>query len=242
MIAAMDAADAQLVDRDAGLLKLLTPPLHMQRPSAGYIQAYPPGVRENGGQYTHAAVWALMAQAKLHRAGSTHSANGVPRADRAYTYFTYLSPAHRSTAAYAGEPYGLEPYAVAGDVYAAPPYTGQGGWSWYTGAAGLLHRAVVESILGLQQEASALCFDPCLPSHWPQAEITLRRDGKALHFLLLRTDHKEMAAGVTPRRTVLPVGEWLDWDKAQHAQTFLVPLPPMSATLYGAVLSGKEAQ
>ncbi|OYU44988.1 MAG: hypothetical protein CFE44_09915 [Burkholderiales bacterium PBB4] len=240
--AAMDAADSHLVDRNAGLVKLLAPPLQVQQPSAGYIQAYPPGVRENGGQYAHAAVWALMAQARLHQAGSTHSATGVSRADLAYAYFTYLSPAHRSTATHTGEAYGLEPYAMAGDVYAAPPYTGQGGWSWYTGAAGLMHRAVVESIFGLQQGASHLCFHPCLPSHWPQAEMTLRRDGKTLHFLLLRMRTEDAIAEAARRgHTLLEVGIHLNWTAAPHGRSFLVPVHS-PASVFDAVQNAQGAQ
>jgi cyclic beta-1,2-glucan synthetase len=118
---AMASLEAHLVDADAGLVRLLDPPLRLAQPSAGYIQAYPPGVRENGGQYSHAGVWALMAQA----------ARGD--GDAAYRYFGYLSPAHRSRHPQRGRAYAIEPYVVAGDVYSAPPYVGRGGWSWYTG-------------------------------------------------------------------------------------------------------------
>src|SRR5204863_3014726 len=119
---ALAAADDHLVDHGAGLIRLLDPPLAKAQPSAGYIQAYPPGVRENGGQYSHAGVWALMAQAALGNA------------DAADRYFTYLSPAHRSLRAGRAEAYRIEPYVMAGDIYSAPPYVGRGGWSWYTGS------------------------------------------------------------------------------------------------------------
>jgi cyclic beta-1,2-glucan synthetase len=223
---AMDAVDAHLVDIQAGLVKLLTPPLQSSQPSAGYIQAYPPGVRENGGQYAHATVWALMAQARLHTSGATMAANGVPRCDLVYRYFTYLSPAHRSVNTIYGATYGLEPYAMAGDVYGAEPYTGRGGWSWYTGAAGLMHRAVIESIFGLHQEASTLSFTPCLPSHWNTAELTLSRNAKRLHFILLRT-----APGTAPEAAlqhqarILWIGDALIWPDAPDGARYLVPLP-----------------
>jgi cyclic beta-1,2-glucan synthetase len=232
---AMDAVDAHLVDTQVGLVKLLAPPLQSSQPSAGYIQAYPPGVRENGGQYAHAAVWALMAQARLHTRGATVAASGVPRCDLAYRYFTYLSPAHRSADKVLAGAYALEPYAMAGDVYGAAPYAGQGGWSWYTGAAGLMHRAVVESIFGLCQEALTLSFTPCLPSHWNEAELTLRRGERSLHFTLLRTSPgKAQDAAFQRQAQVLWIGEALAWQALPDGAHYLVPLPlplPVSKAL-----------
>jgi cyclic beta-1,2-glucan synthetase len=171
---AMTALDEKLVDAEAGLIKLLTPALQNQQPSAGYIQAYPPGVRENGGQYSHAGVWALIAQAM--------SGDG----DKAYRYFTYLSPAHRAAHATRKLPYAIEPYVMAGDVYAEAPYVGRGGWSWYTGSAAWMHRAAIEHLFGMRQRADELSFTPCLPSHWDQAELTLRRDDKLLRLIFCR--------------------------------------------------------
>ena len=177
---AMASAREHLADGDAGLLRLLTPPLAQAEPSAGYIQAYPPGVRENGGQYTHGGVWALMAQARLEAEGH------APASDLPYRWFTWLSPAHRAADAQHGKAYGLEPYAVAGDVYSAPPYVGRGGWSWYTGAASWLHRAAVESVFGLTMDATTLSLRPALPAHWPRAEMTLRRGDRLLQFVVLQ--------------------------------------------------------
>ena len=115
---------------------------------------------------------------------------------------------------------------MAGDVYGAPPYVGQGGWSWYTGAAGLMHRAVVESIFGLQQDALSLRFYPCLPSHWPQAELTLRRDGKTLHFLLLRASHADAVAQARRQNAeTLAVGESVQWSAQVDGCLFIVPTP-----------------
>ena len=171
---AMTALEDQLVDREAGLLKLLTPPLQDAQPSAGYIQAYPKGVRENGGQYSHAGVWALIAQAMSGRG------------DAAYRYFTYLSPAHRAAHPERGEAYEIEPYVMAGDVYSHAPYVGRGGWSWYTGSAAWLHRAAVEHLFGMRQRGPEIAFTPCLPTHWDHAELTLRRDGRTLRVLLCR--------------------------------------------------------
>ena len=213
---AMAAVQGQLVDGHMGLLRLLHPPLAHAQPSAGYIQAYPPGVRENGGQYNHAAVWAVMAQAALQAGGL------APAGDRPYDWFTWISPAHRAAHPVHGPVYGLEPYAVAGDVYAQPPYLGRGGWSWYTGAAAWLHRAAVESIFGLRLEADTLALWPALPAHWPLAEITLQRDGHRLHFMLLREgDARALPAGMQP----LGVGQALAWTTLPADAGFVLRLP-----------------
>jgi cyclic beta-1,2-glucan synthetase len=221
---ALAAMDKLLVDREAGLIRLLDPPLQHAVPSAGYIQAYPPGVRENGGQYTHAGVWALMAQAQ---AGD---------AERAWRYFTCLSPAHRAAHPTQGPAYGIEPYVVAGDVYSQPPYVGRGGWSWYTGAAAWLHRAAIESIFGLQQGAEDLSFQPCLPPHWPQAELTLVRDGRTMHFLLVRADDASAlaaaaAANLPTAAQVLRPGQLLRWTSLGAVSGFVVPLNAAGARI-----------
>ncbi|QCB48586.1 carbohydrate-binding protein [Hydrogenophaga sp. PAMC20947] len=219
---AMDAVEAQLVDVDHGLIRLLTPPLENAEPSAGYIQAYPPGVRENGGQYAHAGVWALMAAATLalREPGNTFARN-TP-----YRYFTYLSPAHRAVHPQWGAAYGVEPYAMAADVYSAPPYAGRGGWSWYTGSAAWLHRAALESILGLHQQADELWFTPCLPAHWPRAEITLVRGGSSMHFVLVRaTPEEALDTGAGPNASLLNVGEHLRWKSLPQHSRFVIPLP-----------------
>ncbi len=219
---AMDAVEAHLVDPENGLIRLLTPPLVHASPSAGYIQAYPPGVRENGGQYAHAGVWALMASAQvaLREPDNTYAHN-TP-----YRYFTYLSPAHRAAHPQWGAAYGVEPYVMAADVYSAPPYAGRGGWSWYTGAAGWMHRAVLESILGLHLQADELWFTPCLPAHWPRAEITLRRDGRSMHFLLLRAEALvALAAGAEPPAQLLQVAKRLRWTGLPQHSRFVIPLP-----------------
>ena len=223
---AMAAVQTHLVDPQAGLIKLLDPPLAQAVPSAGYIQAYPPGIRENGGQYSHAAVWALMAQAELlgnQRANDTvenEDAGDVP-----YRYFTYISPAHRAAHPTHGALYGIEPYVMAGDVYTQPPYVGRGGWSWYTGAAAWLHRAAVESIFGLQLQAQTLSFTPCLPAHWPEAELTLVRDGRTLHFLLRRQDAPTaLAATQHLGAQLLRPRQVLRWTDLPGTSYFVVPL------------------
>ena len=228
---AMAALEEHLVDTHAGLIKLLDPPLVHAVPSAGYIQAYPPGVRENGGQYSHGAVWALMAQAEqartlqtAHRTGTGSSAGEV-KGDAAYRYFTYLSPAHRAQHPAYGAAYGIEPYVMAGDVYTQPPYVGRGGWSWYTGSAAWMHRAAIESIFGLKQGAQELCFMPCLPSHWPQAELTLLRDGRTMRFILYRAHPVEaIAAAAQWGAQLLNVGQSLAWTTLPAYACFLIAL------------------
>jgi cyclic beta-1,2-glucan synthetase len=217
---AMAAAQTHLVDADAGLLRLLDPPLAEAVPSAGYIQAYPPGVRENGGQYSHAGVWALMARAQL---GQTSAEPEVeePVGDAVYRYFSYLSPAHRAAHPRHGPVYATEPYVLAGDVYSQPPYVGRGGWSWYTGAAAWLHRAAVESLCGLRLEARQLSFQPCLPSHWPRVELTLKREGRVMRFVLLRCTPAE--AQDLPGQVLLP-GQNLAWTELAEHSSFVLPL------------------
>ncbi len=218
---AMEAVETQLVNPEAGLIQLLTPPLAHAQPSAGYIQAYPPGVRENGGQYSHAGVWGLMAMAAL----AVREPAGSETRDAPYRYFTYLSPAHRASHPRWGPAYGLEPYAMAADVYSQPPGVGRGGWSWYTGAAGWLHRAAIESVMGLKLTAHGLSFEPCLPAHWPRAEITLVRDGRTLRFVLVRQSEDAVRATWGGQGVgFLAVGEHLPWAALPAHTVFVVPM------------------
>ena len=218
---AMASVQQRLVDPLAGLIKLLDPPLANALPNAGYIQSYPPGVRENGGQYSHAGVWALMAQAELASREFPVGADG----DLAYQYFSYLSPAHRAAHPTRGLVYGLEPYVMAGDVYTQPPYVGRGGWSWYTGAAAWMQRAAIESIFGLQLGAKELSFRPCLPSNWPQAELTLVREERKLRFILICDKTREAieATASFDAQLLLP-GQLLQWSALVSDSCFVIPL------------------
>ncbi len=151
---AMEALDARLVRRDQGLIQLLDPPFDTSDLNPGYIKGYVPGVRENGGQYTHAAIWATMAFAAL----------GDRR--RTWELFSMINPIHHARSPEAVATYKVEPYVVAADVYAVAPHTGRGGWTWYTGSAGWLYRLIVESLLGLRLEVDTLHVAPCLPTDW----------------------------------------------------------------------------
>ncbi len=169
---AMASACAQLLDPVAKLARLLHPPLAQAQPSAGYIQSYAPGVRENGGQYNHAAVWALMALARLGQR------------DTMWQVYTGLSPAHRWADPRLGPTYAIEPYVMAGDIYSQPPWVGRGGWSWYSGSAGWLLRASLESICGVVIEQGRLRVRACLPVHWDQAEVRIRHQDRWLRVIV----------------------------------------------------------
>ena len=159
---AMDAVRTHLVRRGPQVILLLAPPFDASVQDPGYIKGYPPGVRENGGQYTHGALWVVMAMARL---GS---------GDEAVELFHMLNPVnHTRTAADVGR-YMAEPYVIAGDVHADPAHAGRGGWTWYTGSAGLMYRAGLESILGLRRRGSTFEMDPCIPSSWPEYSIVWR--------------------------------------------------------------------
>ena len=159
---AMDAVYAQLVRRDDALVQLLTPPFDKSSQHPGYIRGYVPGVRENGGQYTHAAIWAGMAFAAL---GDSK---------RAWELMDMINPVNHGSTAQREATYWIEPYVVAADVYALPPHVGRGGWSWYTGSAGWMYRFVLESLLGIDLVVDTLRIAPCLPPHWKQFKLNYR--------------------------------------------------------------------
>ncbi len=183
---AMDSVDRRLVRASDGLIQLFDPPFDKSSLNPGYIKGYVPGVRENGGQYTHAAVWAVMAFAKLgnHR--------------RAWELFSLINPARHGATAEAIATYRVEPYVVAADVYAVPPHTGRGGWTWYTGSAGWMYRLVVESLLGLRLEVDKLRLEPCLPEDWPSYKIHYRYRETVHHITVTQT----RAGGSVTRVTI----------------------------------------
>ncbi|MSQ55320.1 MAG: cyclic beta 1-2 glucan synthetase [Betaproteobacteria bacterium] len=159
---AMQSLDEHLVRREAGLVQLLDPPFNSSVLDPGYIRGYVPGVRENGGQYTHAAVWAAMAFAKL---GDR---------ERAWELLDMINPVNHGNSPSAIATYKVEPYVAAADVYAVAPHIGRGGWTWYTGSAGWMYRLIIESLLGVQLRDGALHFAPCLPPAWTSYELRYR--------------------------------------------------------------------
>jgi cyclic beta-1,2-glucan synthetase len=159
---AMAAMEAHLLRPEERLALLLAPPFDRSPPDPGYIRGYPPGIRENGGQYTHAATWSIFAFSKLGRG------------DKAAALFAMANPITRSSTRADVQRYKVEPYAVAADIYSVAPHAGRGGWTWYTGAAGWLYRAGVEAILGLRTRGDSLLISPCVPADWPGFEASYR--------------------------------------------------------------------
>jgi cyclic beta-1,2-glucan synthetase len=163
--AAMASLDQQLIRPDDRLALLFTPPFNDTERDPGYIKGYPPGLRENGGQYSHAAMWAILAFARL--------GDGA----KAASLFALLNPVNHALTPAQAERYKVEPYVVAADVYSVAPHVGRGGWTWYTGAAGWMYRAGIEGILGIRREGDYLVIDPCIPPAWPGFEATVKVGG-----------------------------------------------------------------
>ena len=182
---AMEAVDERLVRRDDALIQLLDPPFDKSNLNPGYIRGYLPGVRENGGQYTHGAVWASMAFAAL----------GDSR--RAWELFGIINPVKHSRSPEGVAAYKVEPYVVAADVYALSPHTGRGGWTWYTGSAGWMYRLIVESLLGLRLEVDKLHFAPCLPADWKEFKLHYRYRETVYHIAVLQTHAADGGMTVT---------------------------------------------
>src|SRR5579864_6207800 len=159
---AMDSVRATLVRRASQLVLLLNPPFDQSAQDPGYIKSYPPGIRENGGQYTHAALWVVMALARLGCG------------DEATEIFHMLNPINHTRTSADVDRYQAEPYVVAGDIYAREPWVGRGGWTWYTGSAGWMYRAGLESILGVSLHGHTVQLDPCIPASWPSFTLVWR--------------------------------------------------------------------
>jgi cellobiose phosphorylase len=162
---AMQSFDRELVDRNLSVAHLLTPPFDRTDPSPGYIQGYPPGIRENGAQYTHGVIWSIIAWCKL--------GNG----DKAFELFHMLNPLTHTRTPNEVRRYAGEPYVMAADVYTSDPHKGHAGWTWYTGAAGWMYQAGIEWILGLQRRGQRLYISPCIPCEWPELSVNYRFGG-----------------------------------------------------------------
>jgi cellobiose phosphorylase len=190
--AAMDAVYQRLVRRDDALIRLLAPPFDKSDQYPGYIRGYAPGVRENGGQYTHGAIWAVMAFAAL----------GDAR--RAWELMDIINPINHGRTIQDVATYRVEPYVVAADVYATAPHIGRGGWSWYTGSAGWMYRLIVESLLGVDVTADKLRLSPCLPADWKELKLRYRYRETTYAVTLSQTENADRKLAV-----------WLDGD-LQH--------------------------
>lgn len=167
---AMEEFHQQLVHPDEQVVQLFAPPFDKGAEDPGYIKAYPPGVRENGGQYTHGVIWSIFAHSMLGQ----H--------ERAERLFNMMNPINHALIEDGVRKYRVEPYVMAADIYAIAPHTGRGGWTWYTGSAGWMYRAGLEAILGIVKEANTLRVKPSLPALWPEAEVTIRY-GRATYQL-----------------------------------------------------------
>jgi cyclic beta-1,2-glucan synthetase len=169
----MAALEAQLIRPDAGIAPLFTPPFDRTERDPGYIKGYPPGIRENGGQYSHAAMWAVLAFAKLGQG------------DRAHALFSMLNPINHALNAKDVDRYKVEPYVVAADVYSVAPHVGRGGWTWYTGSAAWMYRAGIEGILGIRREGDFVTIEPCIPTAWPGFEAVIKLDSSRLDISIV---------------------------------------------------------
>jgi cyclic beta-1,2-glucan synthetase len=193
---AMQSLNERLVRREAKLIQLLDPPFDRSKMSPGYIQGYVPGVRENGGQYTHAAVWTVLAAAL------------EGNDELAWELFALLNPVNHGTTPADIATYKVEPYVIAADVYWVPPHTGRGGWTWYTGSAGWMYRTLIETLLGLQPEGNRLRLLPRLPKAWSSYKIHYRYGDTLYHINIVRSsddsgsktylDGKEISGDTVP--------------------------------------------
>lgn len=157
---AMEQSYTRLVSQSDRVVRLFTPPFDKSAQEPGYIKAYPPGIRENGGQYTHGVIWSIFAHAKLQQP------------EQAMELFNKLNPINHASDEASARIYRVEPYVIAADVYAVAPHVGRGGWTWYTGSAGWMHRAGLEAILGISREGNMLRVKPCVPEDWTGFEIS----------------------------------------------------------------------
>ncbi|MSR57076.1 MAG: cyclic beta 1-2 glucan synthetase [Planctomycetaceae bacterium] len=208
---AMQAVDQRLVRRADGLIQLFDPPFDKSHLDPGYIKGYLPGVRENGGQYTHAAIWTVMAFAKL---GDYQ---------RAWELFSLINPIHHGSTPGRIATYKVEPYVVAADVYAVAPHTGRGGWTWYTGSASWMYRLIVESLLGLHLEVDRLRFTPCLPADWKSFKLHYRYRETFFHITVLQPEpslavKRVTLDGIDLEGVVVPLVD----DRQDHQVTVLL--------------------
>jgi cellobiose phosphorylase len=195
---ALESVDQRLVRRDAGLIQLFDPPFDTSALNPGYIKGYIPGVRENGGQYTHGAIWTAMAFALM---GEN---------ERAWDLFALLNPIHHGSTPQQIATYKVEPYVIAADVYAVAPHVGRGGWTWYTGSAGWMYRLLIETLLGVNLAGDQLRLTPRLPKGWTSCKVHYRYRQTVYHISITRLvadsadadqlflDGKELAAQTVP--------------------------------------------
>jgi cyclic beta-1,2-glucan synthetase len=213
---AMAAVEKYLVRRGDSLILLFTPPFDQASPDPGYVKGYPPGVRENGGQYTHAAIWSVLAFA------------AIGDGDKAGELFSLLNPINHASTRAGVYRYKAEPYVIAADVYAEPPHVGRGGWTWYTGSAGWMYRAGIEWILGFRVRGTMLHLDPCIPRAWQGFEISFRY--RSSRYEVIVENPHGVARGVSS----------VELDGVALAGGAHIPLADDSATHHVRVVLGSE--
>ncbi len=194
---AMASVERYLIHPEEKLSLLFTPAFDHTTLEPGYIKGYPPGLRENGGQYTHAAMWSILAFTKLGQA------------DKAYALFSLLNPINHALTPEAVARYRVEPYVIAADVYSEPPHVGRGGWTWYTGSAGWMYQAGVGGILGIRREGRQLIVSPCIPDAWPGFSATVNLEGSACLIRVERASDDQ------------PVGATLDGERLEASEARL---------------------
>ncbi len=203
---AMDSVRTHLVRRDAQLVLLLHPPFDRTDQDPGYIKGYLPGIRENGGQYTHAALWSVIALARLGRG------------DEAMELFHMINPINHARTTDAVERYRVEPYIVAADVYAHPLHVGRGGWTWYTGSAGWMYQAAVNDLIGLKRTGDTFSVDPCIPAMWPGYSFEWKHGPTTYHVSVQNSGHqyRGVRSATLDGTSVDPAAIPLDADGGQH--------------------------
>jgi cyclic beta-1,2-glucan synthetase len=172
----MSNVESRLILNDPGIALLFTPPFDHTPRDPGYIKGYPPGIRENGGQYTHAATWTVIAEAILGRGA------------RAAELMSLLNPINHTKNRADVQRYKVEPYVVAADVYSVAPHVGRGGWTWYTGSAGWMYRAGLEWLLGFRVRAGKLFVTPCIPADWPSFDLIFKHGSARYEILVSNPD------------------------------------------------------
>jgi len=176
---AMNSLDKYLVKRDLKIIQLLDPPFDVNGPNPGYIRGYVPGVRENGGQYSHAAIWAIMAFAVLKDR------------EKVWELFSMIQPLHHASGKNSMQVYKVEPYVMAADVYANESHKGRGGWTWYTGSAGWMYQFIISSLIGIELKKDQLLFKPCFPSEWTSVTIQYRYGKSTYHITVYQLNATE---------------------------------------------------
>ena len=205
-LVAMESVNKRLVRRELGLIQLLDPPFDKSSLNPGYIKGYVPGVRENGGQYTHAAIWMVMASAAM---GDSK---------RTWELFQIINPINHGRTKEQVDIYKVEPYVMAADVYAAPQHKGRGGWTWYTGSSGWMYQLIIESLLGIKLEVNKLKLSPCLPADWQSFTVRYRYRNTVYMIKVMQSD--TATNGLPATENVI---ELVD-DGLEHSVEIVVPI------------------